>query len=866
MPRAALAGLATLAALLVAGALAVQVTVVTEGDSGRIEIRTIRVEGREPQTLYVITGDRVVISIGEVVIEGTEIQFNVDTGVITIVGPGRFDDGAGQSVTGTDLVIELDAGQYSARDVVIVTEQIDLVGAFAERLPGQIHVADGYFSPCTRCLDQPIPDYAFRAERLYIYPGDRLVAENVTLLVAEEPVLSLPLMVILLGPPDRQPRLEFGTGDDGFFLVIDLPYYFDPQSFGFFLLRYYQTRGWGFGADHRWFGEGADARIRVLVLPPLADDSLERTLLQIAASVNAQLGAGANFELEIARDDLAPSAALRRTMLLRSRVESVQPPVRVTALVQGRVDFDPQTPLPVGEIVRAPQVTVAVDPQRVGPFTLSASLDAGAFAGPSNPLNRQAAAQGPRITALRLVESHAASFAPPATAFGLVVRAENRFTGRTYATGERHITWTSSAAITQRVAGLGQLEVAWSRTAIEGQSPFGGALGEASARLTESLRLSGSLRPVQEISLAGQATYDLARERAGQLVLSPAIRPVPGLALTATYAKDLHTGEDLRLSGALEYSSPSFSASLRTGYRFDLERYEEGQLRSTVVAPDRRTQATFAYRWNPNDGLANAAELTGSLPLGPVSLTLSRLLYNHRTYTLNLDASATLPGPVRLSFRSVTRYPGAPGTALLPAGDTAFSLSASVFQRALEATLTGTYLPHEDRVREPTLAISSTIAEPWFEVGVRTTIALPEMGQPAAVRRADVGFGLDVTPWMSVQGRIQFDRTVSGGVVTERLTLRDTGVTFAFGRGLYLTALVSQSVSWQPPAAPHAILKPRFVITLDRCCWAVQFTFDAAREEFRVSFTLPGSTQGLAVEVADGEIRFPGGLGTGGGP
>lgn len=862
MRRAAFTGWFLIVGLLAASGLAVQVEVVTEGKAGRIEIRRILVEGRDPQTLYVITGDRVVVTIGDMVIEGTEIQFNVDTGVITIVGPGRFDDGTGQSVTGTDMVIELDAGAYSARDVVIVTDQIDLVGAFAERLPGQIQVADGFFSPCTRCLDQPVPDYAFRAERIFVYPGDRLVAENVTLLVAGEPVLTIPLMVILLGPPDRQPRLEIGAGEDGFFLVVDLPYYFDPESFGFFLLRYYQTRGWGFGFDHRWFDEGADGRIRVLVLPALAADPLKRTLLQLAARLNAALEPGVNFELELARDDLAGPEELRRTMLLRSRVESIRPPFRVTGLLHGRVDFDSATPLPRGEIVRAPQVTVALDPQRVGPFTFSAGLDAGAFAGPSNPLNRRAAAQGPRVTTLRVVESHAASFAPPATAFGLLARAENRFTGRTFATGERHVTWISTAAVTQRVAGLGMIEAAWSRTAIEGESPFAGALGEASARLAESLRVGGSLRPIPEFSLTGLATYDLARRLAGHLVLTPSIQPLPGLALTGTYIKDLQTGQDLRVSGSLEYSSPSFSASLRSGYRFDAGRFDEGELRSTLVAPDRRTHLTFGYRWDPNDGRSNATEFTGALPLGPVSLTLSRLLYDHRAYTLHLDVVATAPGPVRLAFRSVTRYPGAPGTGLLPAGDTSFSLSASAFLRAFEATLTGTYLAHENRVRGPTLALASTIAEPWFEVSLRAAVALPELAQPAGLRRADLGFGLDLTAGVSVQGRILYERTVAGGIESERLTLRDTGVTFAFGRGLYLSALVSQSWAWHPPALPHTILKPRFVLTLDRCCWAVQFTFDALREEFRVAFTLPGAAQGFALEVADGAIRFPGGLGT----
>ena len=66
-------------------------------------------------------------------------------------------------------------------------------------------------SPCTRC-GQDIEDYGFEAETLEIYPGDRIVAYEVTVLVRAAAVLTLPIMVLPIGPQDRLPRLEYLTG------------------------------------------------------------------------------------------------------------------------------------------------------------------------------------------------------------------------------------------------------------------------------------------------------------------------------------------------------------------------------------------------------------------------------------------------------------------------------------------------------------------------------------------------------------------------------------------------------------------------------------------------------------------------------
>ena len=49
---------------------------------------------------------------------------------------------------------------FSGQDVLIVTEAIDVLGVDASRVPGQIDVLSGRFSPCSRC-NQKVQDYGF---------------------------------------------------------------------------------------------------------------------------------------------------------------------------------------------------------------------------------------------------------------------------------------------------------------------------------------------------------------------------------------------------------------------------------------------------------------------------------------------------------------------------------------------------------------------------------------------------------------------------------------------------------------------------------------------------------------------------------
>src|SRR5690606_701379 len=162
----------------------------------RLDIRTLGLPGGEEVQLYVIEGDGLVITIDDDVLKADYVEFDLTNRLVRVIGFGSFTTG-GETVEGYGLIIDLSAESFLADDVLIITEAIDVKGDSASRVPGLIRVALGEFSLCSRC-GQVVEDYGFKAARLELYPGDRLVAFDVTVLIRAAPVLHLPLMVLPL--------------------------------------------------------------------------------------------------------------------------------------------------------------------------------------------------------------------------------------------------------------------------------------------------------------------------------------------------------------------------------------------------------------------------------------------------------------------------------------------------------------------------------------------------------------------------------------------------------------------------------------------------------------------------------------------
>src|SRR5690606_6050781 len=234
------AAAALLLALLSAWAGAARIVIDAAHDpESRLEIRTVTLPGGEEAQVYVLTGRGLTVRIDDDVLVADHVEFDLTRRIVRVVGRGSFTRGE-ETVEGEDLVIDLSRESLEGSDVLVVTPEIDVSGDSASRVPGMIAIALGEFSPCSRCA-QEVEDYGFRAERIELYPGDRLVAHGVTVLIRGQPVLTVPLLALPLGPEDRQPRLlyETGTASSRARLELTWPYVAGPDARGAVTLRYH---------------------------------------------------------------------------------------------------------------------------------------------------------------------------------------------------------------------------------------------------------------------------------------------------------------------------------------------------------------------------------------------------------------------------------------------------------------------------------------------------------------------------------------------------------------------------------------------------------------------------------------------------
>ncbi len=495
------ASLVTLVIALLGGSVtAIEITI-EQGD--RLEIRNVTLPDGSKVELYVLRGQPAVVTIDDQQLVAEEIEFDLSARLVRVIGFGSFTT-TSETVEGEDLVIALDDESFTGQDVLIVTQAIDVFGVSASRIPGQISVLSGSFSPCSRC-NQLVEDFGFEARRLELFPGDRLVAFDVVLLIRGRPTLSFPLLVVPLGPPDRQPRLSIttGTATERAEVALDWPYVAGANALGTFSIRYFadvtpqaggpllnpllggsaDTHYLGGGVNHRFFTSTGSGAAEFFFTPAFND--LERPGEIIPAQFTVRFLYATEETLDI------PQVALtlerddeRRNRIYEYglRLSNSQLGVRGSLFSQGFVDLDP------GDTVSTPsyanrsvplqtplQITLEpadVETLTAPPFRLrTLRIDLGAFEDASNPTNRSAAAT-PLQRAGRLLEAHELLLDPTNLWPGLQLSGRTSFTGKYYSTAERLVAWDSDVRAAQQFGTAGSLELSFRRSLAEGETPF----------------------------------------------------------------------------------------------------------------------------------------------------------------------------------------------------------------------------------------------------------------------------------------------------------------------------------------------------------------------------------------------------------
>lgn len=464
-----------LAGLLLAGGAQARTVKIIAADS--LELRNV-----DEQEIVIISGQNVELRIDDDWVKAERVEFNRTRRTLTLIGHATYHTAKdGQNLTGDDLVVDLGSEALTGQDVLISDSTLQIRGAEIERVPGQLRATDGYFTTCARCGRTP-NDFAFTAERLIVYPGDRLIAYRAKLLLADHPVLYLPVIVLPLNDQSRQPKLTFGKDAiDGYVVAADLPFSVGSSVLGTTLLRYYQNRASSLGggvdlhaySPNRWT-DRLDLYALALPKPILSGKAQEGYDFDVNFSVKGRI------PVSLAKSDLSYALKLNRKDigLLDQNSEKGLINVDFSAQVEypkfsaalyylDRIGPEPTTSLSAP--LKHPEVNVNVKPFSVGDLNLDFDFTAGNYTAASNP-NSRLARVTTNYSTTRLEEKHTATYTK-ALAGNSEIQFTNSFVGRYYGNGARTVQLNIAAQYIKRW-GSNSLTVRQEYLRNEGTSPF----------------------------------------------------------------------------------------------------------------------------------------------------------------------------------------------------------------------------------------------------------------------------------------------------------------------------------------------------------------------------------------------------------
>jgi len=787
----------------------------------------------EDQEIVVISGSKVELHIDQDVLLATRVEYNRTRRTLTVIGTGEYDtvqNGSTQVLKGSGLVVDLGSEALTGEDVVISDSSIEIRGEAVSRVPGQLTASNSYFTPCAKCGRTP-NDYAFRARSVLLYPGDRLVAYDATLLLADAPVLFLPVVVLPLQDQSRQPRLSVSqSASDGVSVEADLPFVAGSSTYGTTLLRYsqYRTPQVGFGVDLHSFApiRGVDRLDLYALASPRPTVPYTRSDGSTGYQGRGEDEYALNFSVKGrlplygSKDGLLYTLTAVRNDIGRTDND----PQRGVTDVTGRASADfpslefgsigvqlndqdrlgPEPTVALGTVLRR---EVVVDPgaYRLGNLSADFRVALGSYTAASNPLSRSAQAQGPNFSTARLEESHVITYGvKPWTDADLSFN--NTFTGRYYLTGARTVNLSVGATLTQTFNVSNSVRLSYLYTRQEGTSPF---------------------------------AFDAVYGRNPSSVLSAEVRvtPTPGFTVTASQAVDAFLTPDMqapaRFSVNLLRDRASANLVLEPNFyrgRLDTASFDATVGRNTPLLLGLRGSYTATGGPTP---FALSADVIGGPRTNTFGVTLNYDPVSRMLSSLNLRAAAiatrdAVLNPVsfnateNVNFQTSvpsTSDPAAPplvtqnaslnGQATLNTGPLTFSTThalslpngnpASDTVYASVGTQAGTNLNWNFRYgglfdvsrfwfTKPTLSGTLTATRQGQRLSAQATANLPGLEQTLTeLANASVAGSYDLGRAF-VSGGAYYSRShqspgTPGDIVQDTLTFQPITVTFGLGNG-----------------------------------------------------------------------------------
>ncbi len=174
--------------------------------------------------------------------------FDVNTNMAYINGPAKVVRDK-TNLYGKDVVYNFNSFDAQLTDIRVEDAPFYGDAPEGEKIGQEKFVLkNGYITTC----DLSQPHYRLVSKSITIYPGDKVVARKVVLKLGDVPIFYIPYFSQSLKDRSFPVEVVPGNNDEwGYFMLTRWRYQLNQEHKNWFIVDWYEKRGWAFGLTHR---------------------------------------------------------------------------------------------------------------------------------------------------------------------------------------------------------------------------------------------------------------------------------------------------------------------------------------------------------------------------------------------------------------------------------------------------------------------------------------------------------------------------------------------------------------------------------------------------------------------------------------
>ena len=216
-----------------------------EEDKSPVELNGDLMEFLQAENKMIVTG-HVVVTKGDTRLTCDRVEFFRDTKITVADGHVVLSTPTGK-ISGDHMTYNFDKMSGEFMGARIFADPYYGAGQQVAKIDANhIQMKQGYLTTCD--LDKP--HFRLLSKKLDVYPGDKMIARNIRMIVGNVPLAYIPRFSQALD--DRKPRVIYTPGyakDWGAFLLQDWRLYFNDNVKGHVHLDYREKKGFAPGLD-----------------------------------------------------------------------------------------------------------------------------------------------------------------------------------------------------------------------------------------------------------------------------------------------------------------------------------------------------------------------------------------------------------------------------------------------------------------------------------------------------------------------------------------------------------------------------------------------------------------------------------------